>query len=254
MTMPDGDAMARSALYELLSVAFLYPEPGRGALLAEGAVQVGQAVAALGWETRARLMEDLARRLDPLPADDALAAEYITLFGHTVSPNCPPYEGEYGQDNIFQKAQTLTDLQTFYRAFGVGVNPALKDRIDHLSVELEFLHLLTVKEAYALRFRHEEEKVRLCRDAQEAFLARHLAPWVQGFARRVLQRTEKGGVYTLLAQLLSAHLSAEFEAFGLQGALAESAAPPELGEDLECAESPFVQDMAGLQLAERMES
>lgn len=129
-------------------------------------------------------LQQAGRQLNTL-SDAGLEKEYLSVFGHIISTDCPPYETEYDQAHVFQKSQTLADLSTFYQAFGVGLNPDLKERLDHISVEMEFMSLLTAKEAYAYLHDHGEDKAALCQRAQKGFLATHLAVWIKTFVHRL---------------------------------------------------------------------
>jgi DMSO reductase family type II enzyme chaperone len=243
MTIQLRDPAHRSAVYELLSLAFLYPEEGAARQLLDGARELRDATE--NGSPIGRHIDELCGVLQP--GDDArLEDEYIQLFGHTVSADCSPYESEYGQAHIFQKSHTLADLSTFYGAFGVSLNPDLKDRLDHLSVEMEFMHLLTLKEAIARIKDHGDDKVLVCRQAQEAFLANHLATWVMDFTKRLVGKTGCGGSYAAVAGLLEAHMDAEFRTFHLEPESPGSAEPHESREDdLDC--NPFAADTAGRQ-------
>lgn len=232
MGAPHEETLARSAVYELLSIAFLYPRKGAAALLSAGAGEAARAASGRGWSDVQAALEAVARDLDGL--DDArLAEEYVEVFGHSVSADCPPYEGEYGQAHVFQKSQTLADLGTFYRAFGVGPRPDLKDRLDHVSVEMEFMHLLTLKEAHALLNGHGEQKTALCRQAQEAFLANHLANWITAFTRGLAGKCGGTGVLASVASLLETYMSREFGRYSLDSTPLRAAAPAGSGEAAE---------------------
>lgn len=217
MRSTSTQALARSVIYELLSLAFLYPEPATNQVLRESAPRLARLASELDWPRRARVLERLAHATSHLDAE-RLRCDHTAVFGHTVSPDCPPYGADYGQAHIFQLAQAMADIVAFYRAFGVQPNPALKDRPDHVSVELEFMHVLAMKEAYALAHGHGEDRVRQCREAQEAFLARHLAPWIKTFAARLVKKAPDGSIYRHVGDLLDAHVTAELEAFRLHSA------------------------------------
>ena len=191
--------MTRSALYELLSVAFLYPEPGAVKSMRDIVGQLAAKTSTPSWTPIQPSLAILRDRLDAA-TDQTLKREYTEVFGHTVSTDCPPYESEYGQAHVFQKSQTLADLTTFYKAFGVEVNREIKERHDHISVEMEFMHLLTFKEAYARHRGHGEEKERLCKQAQVSFLAIHLASWVNSFIERLGRKSEPDSLYASLAR------------------------------------------------------
>lgn len=243
MTNDLQEIRVRSAAYELLSASFLYPEAGRVDFLRHGSRQLRDASLQLGWQELAEALQKLEDHLGSLD-DKGLEKEYLATFGHTISTDCPPYETEYDQAQVFQKSQTLADLGTFYQAFGVGPNPQLKERLDHVSVELEFMNLLTLKEAYARDQGHGEDKVELCRQAQIGFLAKHLAHWIHSFIYRLGKRTGAGGIYAALGRILDRHISAEFARFTLDASPAgmEDLAGPE--EEPDCAACPLGEEIS----------
>ena len=244
MTAPYEEALGRSAIYDLLSLAFLYPQKGTAAPLAESARMMASMASRLGWQDMESTLEQVYRNLASLN-DDTLLTGYTELFGHSVSGDCPPYEGEYGQNHIFQKSQTLADLNTFYKAFGVEPNPQVKDRLDHISVEMEFMHLLTLKEAYAQLNNHGEDKVRLCREAQRAFLEQHLGDWIKEFATQVSRKSETGPLYSSLAHLLENYIQAELDSFQINAKRShQTTLPLEEQQEQDCEGCPLFVDLA----------
>lgn len=233
------NALARSAVYEFLSLAFLYPKARALTNLVQGAQQLGQTNSEMGNTELKAILDKLADQLAIID-DRGFEEEYIQVFGHTISNDCPPYEGEYGHPNVFQKSGALSDLSSFYAAFGVKPNPELKDRVDHISVEMEFMQLLTAKEAYADLQGHGEDKVLLCREAQAAFLTNHLANWVEAFAHRLAAKAGGDGIYGPLAHLLKFHMERELSLFALDAPQDRFPMEPE-EDDLECgALSPSI--------------
>lgn len=211
------EALGRSATYEYLSLAFLYPVSGLVERLRNGGARLAEVGDRLDWPDVASAAQSVLDKLRPFD-DDGLEKEYAEVFGHAVSADCAPYEAEYGQAHVFQKSQTLADLGTFYRAFGVGLNSSMKDRLDHISVEMEFMHLLTLKEAYAIRGAHGADKVALCRDAQQAFLVNHLSNWITEFASRLARKAGSESPYGGVEELLQTHMKREFARFSLNAA------------------------------------
>jgi TorA maturation chaperone TorD len=121
-----------------------------------------------------------ALRVDP----SRLALEYRQVFSHNLTPDCPPYETQYGATHIFWQSQQLADIAGFYRAFGVEVSGTAHERADHLAVELEFMGYLCAKEAHALEHA-QATQAEICRDAQAKFLKDHVGRWVKAFGVRV---------------------------------------------------------------------
>ncbi len=194
-------ALARSTVYRFLADLSLYPgatggravpprsEPAQECARLERAIyvlrQAGYGGAALA------PLADLTDLIPPSASSTITDKEYIRVFGHTVSTECPPYETQYGVAHVFEQTNALADLAGCYRAFGLKLHEAAGERLDHVAVELEFMHLLTYKEAYALEH-HGADRAELCRDAQVRFLRDHLGTWIDDFTDRVGRRAGQG--------------------------------------------------------------
>lgn len=206
--------MARSNVYRFMSPVFSYPDEASAELLQSHVLDA---------ENCLFLLEDPSslealRRLNPIimaATHDTLEVEFLQTFGHTISKECPPYEGEYGQAHIFQMSQNLADIAGFYGAFGLELDPGFMDRSDHLTLELEFMQFLCLKEAYGLKKGHPEEQVALCREAQSKFLGDHLGNWVFEFAP-LLEEKATSELYKGVAQLLVAFMKFEMRSFDLE--------------------------------------
>lgn len=236
---PWQRALARSAVYEYLSAALLYPEESTLTLLQESAGAASHLLGALYGGETAHLLHPFQQAVESLPLSHVQEA-HVEAFGHTGTGDCPPYEGEYGQGHIFLMSQSLADLGGFYGAFGLELTPEVKERLDHISVELEFMHVLALKESYALKHRHGRSKVILCRDAQQSFLKNHLGNWGCSFADRLGQHIQEGPYYHL-SLALGEFLRRELAAWGLEpGQKQPGAAPLSIYEDdMDCAACPI---------------
>jgi hypothetical protein len=85
----------------------------------------------------------------------------------------------------------MGDIAGFYRAFGVELSKDIHERMDHLSVELEFMHFLAYKESYA-RCHDGAEKIQIVVDAQKKFVKDHIGRWVPLFARMLVKKADSG--------------------------------------------------------------
>ena len=204
-------ALCRSALYEALALGFRPPTEETAARLAsaEGAAALGDAAGVLD-AARSTGLADLVRRLaaSPCPPSrESLEADYRRLFGHTARGTVPPYETEYGEDSVFLPAQEMSDLAGFFRAFGLRLDPAGHERIDHISCECEFLLFLARKEAFA----GESADGAMgdeCRRAARLFLRDHLARFARAVGKK-LAREDPGGFYGALGELCAAFVTTE---------------------------------------------
>lgn len=191
-------AMARAFVYRLLAKAFEDPGSENWSWLTENATQrtLRSAIAILDEQMTANIEKAAEKFLAHLRVEnfDALAADYLSAFGHAARGPCPVNEIEYGDlkaDPLFQPHR-LADLAAFYRAFGVEVSSDAGERHDHLCLELEFMSFLAGKEAYALENQLDDELMNVCRDAQRKFLREHLGRWTPAFTRRLIQAVGEG--------------------------------------------------------------
>ena len=191
-------AVLRSQLYAFLAAAFLYPTEN--------------------WSEDLDLLPAMTARLDcaprfppcsPLPLA-ALQAAYRRGFGAAGSL-C--YETEYGLPHEFRQAQELADIAGFYRAFGFSVGGPVRERPDHLAAELEFMHVLALKEAHAL-LTGVIEHAEVCVDAQGKFLGEHLGVWVGLFAQSLALNTQDE-LYLALARFTTAFITADAARLGV---------------------------------------
>ncbi len=126
-------------------------------------------------------------RSAPRPDDlERHVVEHSRLFVGPFKLLAPPYGSVYMEDGKFMGDSTL-DTGNLYRQEGLDI--VLKDAPDHISVELEFMYFLVLKEAEAHENDNLEEAARL-HDRQESFLRVHLGRWVGQFAENVEQYSE----------------------------------------------------------------
>lgn len=217
---PRDIALARSRLYQFFSFALGYPDDEFAALwrrrnyrhgLRQCARLVGQEQGGDGSLVAA--LEAMFRHLAAAQLDQ-LREEYRRIFGHTMAMDCPAYETLYSSGDLFQQVHALADIAGWYRAFGLAISPEVKERLDHISVELEFMYVLTHKEAYALA-RDAVDKAQLCTETQAGFLREHLGRWGPVFAR-LLGNKADAGLYQAVAYALEGFFALELERFGLE--------------------------------------
>lgn len=167
-----------------------------------------------------------------LQIDAPLDAEARRVFGHGGSRDWPPYETEYGVENLFQQTQDLADIAGFYAAWGLA--PEM-ERVDHAAVELEFLAFLVEKE----RLAQSDEHRQTARDARRKFLADHAARWLPVFAARLEKAPSE--FYASLARALRVFIAAETEALGAVPAAlrAMDLRPAEPPGEMECGDCVF---------------
>lgn len=220
-TSPSEVALARSRVYKALAAMMNAPTESLADGLRSGVVICGVsedlALLADGDESYERVasaLEDLREAIEAAtepPSLEQMRDEHMRVFTRG-SHKCPPYETEYGYGNIFQKTNAMADVAGFYRAFGVDLAPDSHERVDCITTELEFMHLLTAKEAEAIETDNATGR-KTCRSAQEKFLSEHLGRWARGFSQ-VLEEQTGPGLYPAAA-LAARLVSCEAGSFGL---------------------------------------
>lgn len=220
-------ALSRSKLYLLLSWAYLYPEDDEFL----DYVQSGEFV-----EDGRAALESLKGAIDSPLSDEAkesldeiethltdiehwsasegvnwsvqdLRDEHRRVFSNVIALDCPPYETLFGNDHVFGQSYVMGDISGFYTAFGLQLSQDIHERLDHLSVELEFLHFLAYKESYALC--HDgKEKVQTVIDAEKKFVKEHVGRWVPLFSG-MLKKKADYGFYKSIADFTSAWVNFE---------------------------------------------
>lgn len=227
-----GGGLARSAVLGLLSQALAYPTADVVADLLEEDLPFAVALAPDLPPEVAEAVRGLAGALEGATADD-LEAAHRHLFSHVHSRDCPQYETDHLAREVWRQSQDLADLGGFYRAFGLEESG---ERVDHVSVELEFLHVLAYKRVWALE-RSEAEHAEVCRLAEETFLRDHVLRWLPDVAER-LAVLGAGSAYASVGELLGAVLRAEAARAGLPMTAAEPAEPVSSIEEIALCEEP----------------
>ncbi|MGZ3773864.1 MAG: TorD/DmsD family molecular chaperone [Pseudobdellovibrionaceae bacterium] len=131
---------------------------------------------------------DLREKLQTLVRSEEklndLRSDYIAIFDQSKSLN-PLYETEYGRERAMFKANELSDVAGFYKAFGFELvqDGSTKEMIDHISVELEFYSLMQMKHLY-LQDTEDFEGCEIVFDAMKKFMNDHLGRFVETISKR----------------------------------------------------------------------
>jgi DMSO reductase family type II enzyme chaperone len=177
----------RARVYRALALLFRFPSEQIVADLRERQLpELRSALVRLG--EAAPLLDAVDRLATRIAEVDSrnLEESYERTFEPSGGLRCPPHETAHasnaGQEGMLRNFE-LADIAGFYRAFGVEVSPGT-ERVDHIAAELEFMHLLAVKEAVAAT-EGSLEQAEICREASRAFLSDHLTRWASRFAVRL---------------------------------------------------------------------
>jgi DMSO reductase family type II enzyme chaperone len=219
-------AIRRAKVYAFLSTAFLYPREN----WTEDLEFALEAAHGLGHT-------ELGLRVDPTDLEN-LQSEYLRAIGISGPLT---YETEYGLDGSFRLSHELADINGFYSAFGFNVGGAVRERPDHLATELEFMHLLVLKELRA----PEAEQIEICVDAQRKFLEDHLGRWIEAFAIRVAFEA-KDNLYSELAQFGAAFVMEEVSLLGAKPdpLVPERLKPTPFDTSIGCGDCPIPEGIA----------
>lgn len=218
MTHADAEtAAARSVAYSLIAGVLAYPDSesfrAMTAYLTSGDAGrlVRRAFPALAGRFES-IRTDMTRFVDA-GADETATIErtYNELYGHAVRGTCPPYELEYGRSDILRQASELADISGFYQAFGMELASPPHERPDHVTVECEFMGVLSAKHAHAIETGNDEARS-ILQDAQRSFLADHVSQWVPAYALRV-QKADPDGFYGGVATFTGEFIRSESACF-----------------------------------------
>ena len=200
----------RARVYRTLAGLFRAPNDGLVERLQRVDLpQLRKALYRLGGEDDLlEAAECLARLLDEAQLQE-LTRSYNDAFDASGGLRCSPHETSHAPDTpqeALVRTFQLADIAGFYRAFGVEVVPET-ERVDHISAELEFMHLLAVKAALA-QAEDDLEGARICRNAARSFLVDHLSRWYPRFCE-CLGESPTGPVYAAAGRLLERFLDLE---------------------------------------------
>ena len=200
---PDIDeaTAARSALYGLLADALDFPSRDFHTQV-EASVFRDGVEALVGALPYAINVTDAASGLAEAGDYVSFQAEYIRLFDvGTVRPPCPLYDGEWGG----ARKSAMEDVLRFYRFFGLKLDDGTHELPDHVTIEFEFMKVLTFIEGTAST--RGGDTLPFFR-AERDFLQRHPARWWPLLERK-LAGQEASPFYASLTAIVGSVLAAD---------------------------------------------
>ena len=123
---------------------------------------------------------------------EELAVEYAWMF---IGPgkHISPHESVHHEKDNSKWGQLWGDatveVKKFIETTGLDYQPDYKGLPDHISVELEFMQQLTLREEQAWEDA-DTEGANYCRNIQKKFIEEHLVPWIPVFCKKVIERAE----------------------------------------------------------------
>lgn len=201
MAMAETELTTRARAFVLASTLTTYPDDELGEILREAAPP--------GPDTTA-----MAALLTTAPGLLELRARYVELFDRG-GQRASLYETEYGRMRGMSKGRDLADLAGFYQAFGLTLDEARHEMLDHLAVELEFYAVLLLKQDLLAQAADAEGSA-IVESARRKFLAEHLG----GLARAVADRREVQGdpLYADVFDWCGRLVQAECQSLGVEAA------------------------------------
>ena len=233
-------ATGRLTMYSLLATGLIFPTTGR-----IEAIRSTLLPAASMLDIGPDLTVATVTVAESLPDDPAeLRKWHIELFPPIASQDAPAYETGYRGDGIFQQSAIMADIAGFYRAHGLRAGGSERERPDHITVELEFMAVVSKKEALALKA-GALENAAICHETAAGFLSDHLGCWGPAFGSRAAL-VSSSPWYAALGELLTRWIEADLEILGVQPSeTADHPLPQEPPDDGSCGPCP-VPGMGGV--------
>jgi putative dimethyl sulfoxide reductase chaperone len=149
---------------------------------------------------------------------DELSVDHARLFIGPFALMAPPYGSVHLEGEHRCMGESTLDAARCYAEFGLGAAPGYQDALDHIAVELEFVHFLCVREIDALTRRASDEAQDL-QAKQRCFLEKHLAAWVPEFTASVETHAQTH-FYRNLARVTRLFIASDVERLIEQSAVA----------------------------------
>ncbi len=180
---------ARSLIYNMLSLCYVYPDEKVYASIAAGEWIRGfrEALRLLDGKT----LDDYLRAIEQAIFGDekgeqlTMAREYTRLFINAFPyVIAPPYGSIYLEKEGVVSVKMTPEVLRFYHEAGFILEENLHDVPDHITHELEFMGILAGEESRA----SGNEKIKL-EEIQMNFLSRFILPWVPTFCEKVVEHS-----------------------------------------------------------------
>jgi TorA maturation chaperone TorD len=197
---PAEKTIGRSNLYGFLALIFR-EEPTAALLRQIKSAQFSDALSSAG----VKLDDDFLASPDEELLDD-LALEYTRLF---VGPgkHIPPSEGAQREGALWGKS--TSHVASFVETCGFQYRPEFNDLPDHISVELEFMREVTLREAAAWK-EQDRSAARHWLQIESNFIGKHLSRWVPRFCEKISQEAESS-FYREMAVLTDSFIQGEYK-------------------------------------------
>ncbi len=149
---------------------------------------------------------------------ESLAVEYAMLFlgpGEHISPHeSVQSKSDDGQPGSLWGKSTV-EVKKFIEFSGLNYTSDYTGLPDHVSVELEFMQQVTLREVQAWK-EADKDKATACRQVEKKFIEEHLIRWIPNFCEKVMQEAELP-FYRSLASLTRSFIEFEMEEMNRNG-------------------------------------
>jgi TorA maturation chaperone TorD len=207
-------SMARSNIYNNLSLCYTYPNEDVCSWMMgmDWIEEMRKGFGALTDENFEEYFETFRKHLSGQKEEVSLemSREYTRLFINGFPKVvAPPYGSVHLEKDGLVFGKTTSGVLQFYHEAGFTLKEDIGDLPDHIAHELEFMRILTGREAETAG----TEKVRL-EEIQMDFLSQYLLSWVPAFCKRI--REESTSVfYRALADLTGEFMHLEKNYLGV---------------------------------------
>ena len=166
-----------------------------------------------GWEPDRKLLEDISEALKSTAMDedqdvfgwgnlhvyfksfsldkdclDQLCVEFAELFLGVGKNPVHPYESVYTQKDCLVMGASVTEVRKIYHRNGFVKTSSFKEPDDHLSVEFEFMAMLSHKMNINLT-NYNFRDAAINWSEQKYFFNRHIAKWLTDFCTELIEYT-----------------------------------------------------------------
>lgn len=179
-----GDDIARAKIYKALAECYYLP----GEATLRHARQLGRSLKAVCPPAAEAADRMEAAMLSHEGVED-LAIDHARLFVGPFALLTPPYGSVYLDGERRLMGDSTQAVSECYREVGLEMAAGFNGTPDHIAAELEFMHVLVIRELEALAG-GDLDRAQYSRKKQSSFLERHLAAWVPVFTRGVEQQAQ----------------------------------------------------------------
>ena len=153
---------------------------------------------------------------------DDLAVEYTRLFlgpGRHISPHESVHQKRHDAEVGQLWGEVTVEVKKFIESAGLQYRSEYRGLPDHISVELEFMEQLILREEQAWR-ENDNEGAENCLRMEKRFIDEHLIRWIPAFCEKVVEDAELP-FYREMALLTKQYVEFEKEEMNGNGDTAE---------------------------------